>query len=107
MSQAKRTNRGSLRAHLQVLGQAQPGHRFVAYHDWRAQRIRHRWIKPLYMTLSMLLIPVGVIMLVTPGPGILMLVAGLGLIAQVSRRWAGWLDQMERWCRRRLPRRSG
>ena len=91
MSQAKRTNRGSLRAHLQVLGQAQPGHRFVAYHDWRAQRIRHRWIKPLYMTLSMLLIPVGVIMLVTPGPGILMLVAGLGLIAQFSRRWAGWL----------------
>lgn len=105
MDETPNADRHGLRAHARMLSRGEPGHRFVAYHDWRAERIRHRWIRPVYLTLSMLLIPAGLIMLVTPGPGVLMLIAGLGLVAQASRRWAVWLDQSERWCRRRLPAR--
>ncbi|MBB86010.1 PGPGW domain-containing protein [Abyssibacter sp.] len=104
MSETERKRRGGLREHFAVLGTAEPGRRFLTYHEWRASRVRQRWIRTLYLTLSLLLVPVGILMLVTPGPGLLVLGIALGLVAQASRRWACWLDASENWCRRRIRR---
>lgn len=107
MSEESPRRGGGLREHAAVLGAAKPGKRFVTYHEWRATRLRRRWVRTLYLTLSLLLIPIGLVMLVTPGPGLLALAVGFGLIAQASHRCARWLDSTEHWYHRRFRRRNG
>ncbi|MFP5308693.1 MAG: PGPGW domain-containing protein [Actinomycetes bacterium] len=68
-----------------------------------------RWL--VVTTVGFLLLGVGAIMLVTPGPGLLMIVAGLAVLS-IEHRWA---DELRGRARRRLdearaarrPRRSG
>jgi len=53
------------------------------------------------MAVGVLLCLTGVVMLVTPGPGLLALLAGAGLLAAESLALARVLDRAELWLRSR------
>jgi hypothetical protein len=46
----------------------------------------------------------GLVMLVIPGPGLLVMIVGLGFFAEESLWLARWLDAMELWLRRTWAR---
>lgn len=88
--------RERLEDHLSVLREAAPGQRFAAYHAWRTEHDRSgsfgalgRW------ALAVLLLLVGLVTLVTPGPGVLFLTLAAALLAQSSLRFAQLLDRAE------------
>jgi UPF0716 family protein affecting phage T7 exclusion len=74
--------------------QGTPGRRFSALHRLRRQR-RGRVLKTLTMLGGALLVLVGVLLLPTPGPGLLTLLLGVGLIASESLAIARALDRLE------------
>lgn len=101
-----------LRAHLREFSDAPPGTRFCD------RQQRHRGTPRVQRALAFgaggLLLVAGVLMLVFPGPGLLVLVLGLALVSGESRRASQVLDRLDvaghrasnavrrRW--RRLPR---
>ncbi|MGE0398943.1 MAG: hypothetical protein AB7T06_19695 [Kofleriaceae bacterium] len=80
----------------------EPGHRFEHQHERMKKRGRAFLVATT--TLGALLLAGGLVMLFIPGPGILVAVFGLALIAGVSGRLAHGLDRAEpvvrRWARR-------
>lgn len=92
------------RTHARILRGGTPGQRFVDYHDWRAARPRGLGMRVVRVALAAVCLPAGLIMLVTPGPGILALLAALGLLAQESRAVARMLDATERGGRQLIGR---
>lgn len=72
-----------------------PGTRFIYLH-----KLFHRSQKKLMSRLSrysigIILICIGIVLLVLPGPGILMILIGLGLIGMDSKRFATLLDKWD------------
>ena len=87
---------------LRELLQATPGRRFTE----RYRQRRHTgaaWRRPLSMIAGALLILLGALLMLTPGPGIVVLLVGATLIATESERAARALDELElklrRWLR--------
>jgi hypothetical protein len=70
-----------------------PGRRFRALH--RSRRRRHAALKALSIATGVFLILVGVVLLPTPGPGLLAAALGAGLIAGESLAFARALDRLE------------
>jgi uncharacterized protein (TIGR02611 family) len=95
-----------LRDNWTFLKQAPPGERFARYHRRRQQRRRHRWQRPLWLTAGAAVVVIGIILMPAPGPGLLIVAAGLALLAGESATIAGWLDRGERRLRRWLGRRK-
>jgi putative transmembrane protein PGPGW len=93
---------------LRELLEATPGRRFTE----RYRQRRHAgaaWRKPLSMIAGAMLILLGVLLTLTPGPGIVVLFFGAALIATESERAARALDQLElrlRQAWRKLKRRA-
>lgn len=87
---------------LRELWHATPGRRFTdRYRQHR--RAGPAWRRPLSMIAGALLILLGALLMLTPGPGIVVLLAGAALIATESERAARALDELElklrRWLR--------
>ena len=79
-----------------------PGRRFQELHERRAPcSALKRWGR---LVGGVLLCLAGLVMLVAPGPGILILLIGGGLMAQESVAVARFLDSAEVGIRRRLKR---
>jgi hypothetical protein len=71
-----------------------PGRRFMARYRHR-RRSRNQWLHALTMAGAVALVLLGLILLVTPGPGSLVLILGATLLARQSRRAAMMLDRAE------------
>jgi hypothetical protein len=59
----------------------------------------------VWLSAGIVLVVVGLIFLVTPGPGILFLLPGAALVSQEWLSLARALDRGEAWLRKRLHRR--
>jgi hypothetical protein len=70
-----------------------PGERFERHHDRMQERSRALLI--IQVLLGVLLMAAGVVLLFIPGPGLLVMAFGLGLLAGTSRRIAKWMDRAE------------
>lgn len=74
--------------------EGRPPHRWRALHD----RLHQNWVtsiltKTLITLVGLAVIVVGIIMLVTPGPGLVLIAVGLGIWAiewPFARRWVRW-----------------
>jgi len=87
---------------LEALRNDPPGQRF----ERQFERIRHRspWVRVLMSIAGVLLVVAGIAFMVLPGPGLPLLVLGLGLLAGMSRTLARGLDRAEPFVRRQLHR---
>ncbi|HMM68350.1 MAG TPA: PGPGW domain-containing protein [Dokdonella sp.] len=81
-----------------------PGTRFRARYRRRSERPSGTVRKYAIIGIGLVLMLIGVALLVLPGPGILMLLLGAGLIAEESLIAARGLDRIELWITRRVQR---
>ena len=100
----------SLRDGWRKLVQQEPGLRFEQrYHGCRRPSLPRGTLRRIIMlTIGVMLTVVGILMLVLPGPGLLVMVIGLGILAEESLILARWLDRLELWLSglwRRIRRR--
>lgn len=96
MSESESSKRSTrLRSRWRSFAAARPGHRFVEqYH--RRRRVRSSTLGGLLeILIGIALLVVGLTMLVTPGPGIVMLLLGLSLLAHHSLWVSSALDRAE------------
>lgn len=87
---------------LEALRSDPPGQRF----ERQFERLRHRspWVRGLMSLGGGLLGVAGIAFMVLPGPGLPLLVIGLGLLAGMSRTLARALDRAEPFVRKQLHR---
>jgi hypothetical protein len=84
-----------LKQHWQQFRNGQPGQRFQDRYERNrdARSQRSGWfLKPL---VAVLLLLAGIVLCVIPGPGLPLLLIGLALLADVSRRVAVAMDRLE------------
>jgi uncharacterized protein (TIGR02611 family) len=74
---------------------ARPGHRFQARHEHRRRQHASPLWKPLYLTLGTALFLLGLVLLVFPGPGFLVIFIGGAMIAEESLWVARSFDALE------------
>ena len=96
----------SLREQWQQLRQDAPGERFRNHHRRRREARGEGWQRWLSYGLGIVLILAGVVMLVAPGPGLLGIALGLGVLAGELPMLAAGLDRAELWIRKRWPTRA-
>jgi putative transmembrane protein PGPGW len=87
--------------HWRLFARAQPGTRFEKLHDARAESAALRIVVSM---IGILLLAGGVVLLFIPGPGLLLIAFGAGLLAQQSRWLAKRLDRLEILLRRLASR---
>jgi hypothetical protein len=90
-----------------------PGERFERYYRYRHESRRSPVKKVLLIGLGGLIVVAGIIFLATPGPGLLVLLIGAGLIARESLQLSRLFDRLEPrvwrgvgWCRTNWQRLS-
>lgn len=92
----------SLRARVErqwhVFAHDKPGERFVNLHKRRQEQRQgsFSWGRILFLGAGLLLIIAGLFFMAVPGPGLPVLVTGLGLMGSESLFLARWLDWTER-----------
>lgn len=97
----------ALKSQWQLLRDDRPGRRFTHFNLRHRERERGSMQKPLVMFAGTLLLLAGLVMLVFPGPGVLVALIGAGFVASESRWFAIALDQLEVRARRAIePLRS-
>jgi hypothetical protein len=79
---------------LRHLGSSGAGRRFQKVHSVESQK-RKPWTRAVKLLLGTLLIAVGIFLLAIPGPGLLVVLVGLGVLASGSRSVARLLDRSE------------
>jgi peptidoglycan/LPS O-acetylase OafA/YrhL len=79
---------------LNDLLRGSPGRRFSALYRLRRQR-KPRWLRIAGVLGGGMLMLVGVLLVPTPGPGLLAMLLGAGLIATESLAFAQALDRLE------------
>ncbi len=84
-----------LKEQWQELKEGDPGKRFQEHYCRRQEGGRSRLRKPLFIGAGVLIIAAGIFFLPAPGPGSLILIIGVALIAQESRLAARALDWTE------------
>jgi hypothetical protein len=95
----------SPRAAWRSLWRDAPGQRFTRRYERLRARGHPLWRRALGIVLGVLLILVGAVFMVLPGPGLVPVVAGLALLASDSPRIARGLDRAELKIRRWRGRR--
>lgn len=85
---------------LDALRHDPPGERFERQYD-RLQRRGHA-VRVLLAIAGALLVAAGIAFLILPGPGLPLLVVGLGLLAGLSHPLARAMDRVEPFLRRQL-----
>lgn len=79
-----------------------PGSRFQLAHQQHQRKHNHPATRIAVTVGAVLLILAGILALVFPGPGLLMIAMGALLIARESASLSRGLDRFELWVRRRL-----
>jgi uncharacterized membrane protein HdeD (DUF308 family) len=79
---------------LRHLGSSRAGRRFQTVHSVESQK-KKPWTMTVKLLLGILLIAVGIFLLAVPGPGLLVVFVGLGVLASGSRAVARLLDRLE------------
>jgi uncharacterized membrane protein HdeD (DUF308 family) len=79
---------------LRRLGSSGAGRRFQKVHSIESQK-RKPWVRSVKLLLGILLIAIGTFLLAVPGPGLLVILVGLGVLASGSRAVARLLDRSE------------
>lgn len=90
----------ALQQHFQELRQAPPGQRFLQQYERRQREHPSAALKALALAGGWLIVLLGLVMLPAPGPGMLVVVAGLATLASVSKTAAQGLDAAELMLRR-------
>gem|GEM_PF-385598 len=81
---------------FRALLEAPPGKRFQQQFHRRQQSREHKFLKRImFIGGGMLVTAAGVFFLPAPGPGTVIIIIGLGLIAQESLRLSIFLDKLE------------
>jgi hypothetical protein len=96
----------SFKKHWRQFKRYPAGERFRRLHDQRLESPRGRIMCAVYIVGGLALIAVGLVMLVAPGPGTLVLAAGVAILAQESLLVARALDWTELRLRRLFARRK-
>jgi len=84
-----------LRRDWRTLWKSRPGRRFQAYYESRHAAASNRLGRVLNLALGLLLSATGLFFLPAPGPGMLILLLGAGMIARESLFMARLLDGAE------------
>ena len=84
---------------------ARPGHRFRARYEHRRRQHANPLWTPLYLMLGTVLFLLGLVLLVAPGPGFLLIFVGAAMVAEESLWVARALDALELKLRRVAARR--
>lgn len=71
-----------------------PGRRFSAHYRHR-RRHHGQWLRAFSIAAGATLMAVGALLLLTPGPGLLALLAGAAILARESPRAARTFDRLE------------
>jgi uncharacterized protein (TIGR02611 family) len=74
---------------------AKPGRRFIEQFETNQQERASKWIRLALITLGAVVVLIGLVALPAPGPGMLIVAAGLALLARESRWIAERLDVVE------------
>jgi len=94
----------AIRLQWQQLREAEPGERFQQLHRRRHEASASGGQRRLRMAAAIGLILLGLVMMPAPGPGLLVVLAGLSLLASESLGTARRLDRLELWFRERWRR---
>jgi hypothetical protein len=94
----------SFKRHWRQFKRYPPGQRFRRLHDRRLESPRGRILCAVYLAGGLTLVAIGLIMLVAPGPGTLVLAAGVAILVQESLLVARVLDWAELRVRRLFVR---
>ena len=84
-----------LKAHWQDFRHSKAGHRFQDRYQRRRKHGHNPLLKALYLGAGLVLFIAGLILMPAPGPGILVVCFGAGLIAEESLAAARALDWLE------------
>jgi uncharacterized protein (TIGR02611 family) len=74
---------------------AKPGRRFIEQFETNQQERASKWIRLALIALGAVVVLIGLVALPAPGPGMLIVAAGLALLARESRWIAERLDVVE------------
>jgi len=96
----------SIKAGWREFADQLPGDRFQQrYRRSRNPHVRRGTIRRIVaLAIGTMLVAIGLMMLVLPGPGVLVIIIGLGFFAEESLWLAKWLDAWELWLRRAWAR---
>lgn len=72
-----------------------PGKRFQAQYERQQRSRRPAWVRPVWIAAGTVLTAAGLVALVAPGPGVLLVGLGAAMIARESRVAARSLDWIE------------
>jgi hypothetical protein len=75
--------------------QAEPGSRFIEYYRRRQKSRQGTTARIASVLVGVIVLAAGLVALVAPGPGILLMAVGAGLIARESERMSRVLDWLE------------
>jgi uncharacterized protein (TIGR02611 family) len=78
-----------------------PGFRFHGMYREHQKSAKAPWVRAAYLIGGIVVVIVGIIALPAPGPGMLIVALGAGLIARESERLANALDRFEVFLRRK------
>lgn len=84
-----------LKENWRELKDGEPGSRFVDHYERRQERSPGAWKRAALIVVGVVLLLAGLFMMIAPGPGILGIFIGGGLIAQESRAAARVMDWLE------------
>lgn len=92
----------SLKKHWHDFKASKPGRRFLDFYEQRQvdRENGQIWRRILYIGLGLFFTIAGIVFLGMPGPGLLVIGLGLGLIAGEFESMARALDRVEVWLRR-------
>lgn len=92
----------SLTKHWHDFKASEPGRRFLDFYEQRQEDRENgqTWRRVLYIGLGLILTVAGIVFLGMPGPGLLVIGLGLGLIAGEFESMARALDRLEIWLRK-------
>lgn len=82
-----------------LLCSGEPGNRFRRLHELREQHRQNVELSSIWMLVGLIMLCLGIILLVFPGPGFLVMAAGAILVARESRPAACFFDRCELYCR--------
>lgn len=78
-----------------VLARSAPGKRFQDRYERRSERRGNTFVRVLYLAIGIALFALGLVLLIAPGPGFLLIFVGGALIAEESLLFAKGLDRAE------------
>jgi len=80
------------------------GQRFEAHHERAHRPNAPGWMRVAMLTVGSILLVLGIVMIVLPGPGLLAIIAGGVIVAEESSRAARVMDRLDLFAYRAVAR---